>query len=207
MNVAAVQEERGPRKIKTQKHLENENIISKNWNTRNDHIFEIGAQIFLTSLRQCRMTEPLIVLPMNEQNKILNKTWHQIFVLMAAFWPSNLINIINCSGLSEENLLATLITNHRAMKLDSVEYNLILTLILCRPDLCNQEFKNELATLDINAKCALMKHVSMKSLTRYYGIITCILSVTENVSKCIKNVFFDPSIRDVPINHLISVIT
>lgn len=56
-------------------------------------IFEIGAQIFLTSLRQCRFSDPMIILPKTDQNEILNKTWHQSFVLMAAFWPTNLVTL------------------------------------------------------------------------------------------------------------------
>lgn len=137
-----------------------------------EYIFEIGAQIFLTSLRQCRFCDPMTILPKADQNEILNRTWHQSFVLMAAFWPTNLITLLsgyeidfslrvlqnvarkritytviccfsqsllpssilsNRPGSRIENIVATLIASHRAMRLDPVEYNLVLTLVLCRP--------------------------------------------------------------------------
>lgn len=41
--------------------------------------------------------------------------------------------MINRSNSRVENIVATLIAGHRAMRLDPVEYNLILILILCRP--------------------------------------------------------------------------
>ncbi|XP_050443008.1 COUP transcription factor 2 [Adelges cooleyi] len=207
MNVAAVQEERGPRKSKAPKRIENNIIIPRNWNTRSNQLFEIGAQIFLTSLKQCRLSEPLILLPQTDQNNILIKTWHQTFVLMAAFWPDNLVSYLSCSGLKEEIIIATLLANYRAMKLDPIEYNLLLILILCRPDLCSQEFKNELTIMDVNAKCALMNHVTTKSITRYYGLIANIISITDDLAEYIKAIFFESSIRIVPMHHLVSVVT
>jgi len=37
------------------------------------------------------------------------------------------------SNSNVERIVATLIASHRAIRLDSVEYNLVLTLVLCRP--------------------------------------------------------------------------
>lgn len=141
------------------------------------------------------------------------------------------------SNSSIEHIVATLIVSHRAMRLDSVEYNLVLTLILCRPgkwcylfnksiisllqfifvyvrfciflwDLCGApEFRSDLTIIGTNAKNALMKHVAFKSPTRYYEILACILSVTEDLAGYIKIIFFEPSVRNVPMNHLVSVIT
>lgn len=60
-----------------------------------EYVYEIGAQIFLTSLRQSRFNESMAFLPNAVQNEILNRTWHQSFVLMAAFWPMNLITLLS----------------------------------------------------------------------------------------------------------------
>jgi len=67
-----------------------------------EYVYEIGAQIFLTSLRQCRFNESMAILPNTVQNEILNRTWHQSFVLMAAFWPMNLITLL--SGWAPYNI-------------------------------------------------------------------------------------------------------
>lgn len=40
--------------------------------------------------------------------------------------------MLNSSNSRVENLVATLIAGHRAMRLDPIEYNLVLILILCR---------------------------------------------------------------------------
>ncbi|XP_025200699.1 nuclear receptor subfamily 2 group E member 1, partial [Melanaphis sacchari] len=208
MNVSAVQDERGPRKSKIPKIPEINTVVAKNWKTKYEYIYEIGAQIFLTSLRQCRLNKSIAILPKADQNEILNKTWYQSFMLMAAFWPTNLITLLSGSNSSVEHIVATLIASHQAMRLDSVEYNLVLTLILCRPDLCGSaEFRNDLTAIGTNAKEALMKHAAFKSPTRYYGILACILSVTEDLAGYIKIIFFEPSVRNVPMNHLVSVIT
>ncbi|XP_025425213.1 nuclear hormone receptor family member nhr-67 isoform X2 [Sipha flava] len=208
MNVTAVQDERGPRKSKTPKISECNNIVPKNWKTRSEYIFEIGAEIFLTSLRQCRFCDPMTILPKADQNEILNRTWHQSFVLLAAFWPTNLITLLSGPSSRVENIVATLIASHRAMRLDPVEYNLVLTLVLCRPDLCSSvDLRNDLTVIGTNAKDALMKHTSFKSPTRYFGILACILSITDDLAGYLKIVFFEPSVRNVPMNHLVSVIT
>lgn len=73
-------------------------------------------------------------------------------------------------------------------------------------DVCGPEFRDDLAVIGTNAKEALMKHAAFKSPTRYYGILACILSVTEDLAECIKMVFLEPSVRNVPMNHLVSVI-
>ncbi|KAL4131344.1 hypothetical protein QTP88_008675 [Uroleucon formosanum] len=199
----AVQDERGPRKSKLPKIAEINTVEPENWKTRSEYVYEIGAQIFLTSLRQCRFNESMAILPNAVQNEILNRTWHQSFVLMAAFWPTNLITLLSGSNSSIEHIVATLIASHRAMRLDSIEYKLVLTLVLCRP----AEFRNDLTAIGTNAKDALMKHAAFKSPTRYYGILACILSVTEDIAGYIKIIFFEPSVRNVPMNHLVSVIT
>lgn len=74
-------------------------------------------------------------------------------------------------------------------------------------DLCSFEFRNDLTLIGTNAKNALMKRAALKSPTRYYGILACILSVTEDMAGYIKMVFLEPSVRNVPMNHLVSVIT
>lgn len=73
-------------------------------------------------------------------------------------------------------------------------------------DICSPEYRDDLTAIGTNAKEALMKHAAFKSPTRYYGILACILSVTEDLAECIKTVFFEPSVRNVPMNHLVSVI-
>jgi hypothetical protein len=44
-------------------------------------------------------------------------------IILSSYRPSSRV----------ENIVATLIASHRAMRLDPVEYNLVLTLVLCRP--------------------------------------------------------------------------
>lgn len=74
------------------------------------------------------------------------------------------------------------------------------------PDLCSPEYRDGLAVIGANAKDALMKHAASKSPTRYYEILTCILSVNDDLATYIKIVFLEPSVRNVPMNHLVSVI-
>ncbi|VVC41271.1 Zinc finger, nuclear hormone receptor-type,Nuclear hormone receptor, ligand-binding domain,Zinc [Cinara cedri] len=228
MNVTAVQEERGPRKSKLSKPTELS--LPRNWKVRSEYIFEIGAQIFLTCLRQCRFSDPMVILPKFDQNEILLKTWHQSFVLMASFWPTNLVALFSGSNSRVENIVTALIASYQAVRLDPVEYNLVLALILCRPglvvniaetlyyyvytlvilfnqDLCSPEYRDDLTVIGANVKDALIRHATAKSPTRYYGILACILSVTEDLAGYIKIVFLEPSVRNVPMNHLVSVVT
>lgn len=64
-----------------------------------------------------------------------------------------------------------------------------------------------MTAIGAGAKDALAKHAAYKSPTRYYGILACVLSVTEDLAACIKTVFLEPSVRDVPMAHLVSVVT
>jgi len=161
-------------------------------------------------------------------------TWSRTRVLDDSSW--SLFSYRRRSNSRVENVVATLIASHRAMRLDPVEYNLVLTLVLCRPgksrsrfrpyggrvvrptaeqcvclclcsqDLCGPEYRDRLTAIGANARDALMKHAAFKSPTRYYGILTCILSVTDDLARYLKIVFFEPSVRNVPMDHLVSVI-
>lgn len=76
----------------------------------------------------------------------------------------------------------------------------------CCQDLCSPGYRNDLTAIGANAKNALIRHATAKSPTRYYGILACVLSVTEDLAGYIKMAFLEPSVRSVPMNHLVSVV-
>lgn len=100
-----------------------------------------------------------------------------------------------------------LFCDHSLMENCVVKISFLNSFFFVTVDLCSSEFRNTLTAIGVTAKDALMKHAAFKSPTRYYGILACILSVTEDLAAYIKMVFLEPSVRNVPMNHLVSVIT
>lgn len=56
-----------------------------------------------------------------------------VILMLLLFYFISLFVICFRSNSRLENIVASLIASYRAMRLDPVEYNLVLTLILCRP--------------------------------------------------------------------------
>ncbi|XP_067214766.1 nuclear receptor subfamily 2 group E member 1 [Linepithema humile] len=102
--------------------------------------YEISAQIFLAAVRNARRHRDFSILDTEEQNKILRRGWSALFVLRAATWPIDLMNIRGQSATSNDNASACLNAARIAitkLQLDDVELCILDTFVLCRPEIAD----------------------------------------------------------------------
>ncbi|KAG5325177.1 NR2E1 protein, partial [Pseudoatta argentina] len=102
--------------------------------------YEISAQIFLAAIRNARRHRDFSILNIEDQNKILRRGWSALFVLRAATWPVDLMNIQGQSATNNDSVLACIIATRAAiekLQLDDVELCVLDTFALCRPEIAN----------------------------------------------------------------------
>jgi len=99
--------------------------------------YEISAQIFLAVIRSARRHRDFSMLDAEEQNRILRRGWSALFVLRAATWPVDLMNVRERGNTTDnDGASACLITARNAiakLQLDDVESCILNTFVLCRP--------------------------------------------------------------------------
>ncbi|CAK9802640.1 Nuclear receptor subfamily 2 group E member 1 [Anthophora quadrimaculata] len=96
--------------------------------------YEIAAQIFLATVRAARQHREFSMLSMEEQNRILRRGWAAAFVLRAAIWPVDLTKLRKTNDAANDALSAARITIS-SLRPDRVEFSILETLLLCRPEI------------------------------------------------------------------------
>ncbi|CAD6995968.1 unnamed protein product [Ceratitis capitata] len=159
MNVAAVQEERGPRTqaavgrqaVPSTKNSALARFTYTSCNYRPHHVtpmlkpqndavnaactsgnavnFQILAQILVTCLRQAKCNEQFRTLTPPQQETILNAVWNECFVLRASHWSLDISAMIDACG---DPQLRRVIAEAKQLRADVLELNFLETLILCR---------------------------------------------------------------------------
>ncbi|XP_014476602.1 PREDICTED: nuclear receptor subfamily 2 group E member 1 [Dinoponera quadriceps] len=124
--------------------------------------YEISAQIFLAAVQSARRHRDFSVLDVEEQNKILRRGWSALFILRAATWPVDIMNIRGQNATTNDGASAYLIAARIAiakLQLDDVELCILDTFVLCRPEITNtaDSFRIMSRARD-NAMEALIRH-------------------------------------------------
>ncbi|XP_032672662.1 nuclear receptor subfamily 2 group E member 1-like isoform X2 [Odontomachus brunneus] len=102
--------------------------------------YEISAQIFLAAVQGARRHRDFSVLNVEEQNKILRRGWSALFILRAATWPVDIMNIRGQSAITNDSASGYLTAARIAiakLQLDDVELCILDTFVLCRPEIAN----------------------------------------------------------------------
>lgn len=132
MNVAAVQEERGPRSQHSQ-HSARRLVgvtpppqVSPGGQQLH---FQILAQILVTCLRQAKLNEQFRLLERPQQDVILQVVWSECFILRASHWSLDISAMIEGCG---DTQLKLLLFEAQQLRADVMELNFLETLILSR---------------------------------------------------------------------------
>lgn len=217
----AVQEERGPRKSKTTTSNKRNNIcklITTSTMTNFPFVHphhELAAQILLVTIRQARFNSGFGVLDRVAQNEILGRLWAPLFILRAAYWPTETEKIL-AEAYKGFKIL-------RELQIDAFEMELLENFLLCRADLISDLGQAALAQ-SIREKSieALMvfNNISYNNLSqiRFFQV-----RLSTNGKQCIKlllalpllfhpsastihTLLFKPIIGAIPIETVISTI-
>lgn len=135
MNVAAVQEERGPRSQHLQ-HQGRSRLVeltppppqASPGGGQQLH-FQILAQILVTCLRQAKLNEQFRLLDRAQQDVILQVVWSECFILRASHWSLDISAMIEGCG---DTQLKLLLFEAQQLRADVMELNFLETLILSR---------------------------------------------------------------------------
>jgi len=168
MNVLAVQDERGPRRLKLKSKIKNliymdpYSILNTNglrllkkddrqiYNDDNQQ--EILIQVLMTCLNQAQQNDCFYSISKTQRNFILKNVWCELFLLKISYWPIDITNAIERCGFKH---LMDLIEELRALNPDLMELSLLEKIILSRPEYAvdNKEHLN----LKFNLENALVR--------------------------------------------------
>ncbi|XP_055605206.1 retinoic acid receptor RXR-gamma-like [Uranotaenia lowii] len=133
MNATAVQEERGPRKIK--RLAARISFLKKPHTVKllceDSSAPQILTQVLVACIRQARVNESFALFSREQQNRILRHVWFECFLLRVANWSIDISAIVNrCS----DEILKNIVYNTKSLQVDLIEIALMETLILCRKE-------------------------------------------------------------------------
>ncbi|KAJ3655036.1 hypothetical protein Zmor_014180 [Zophobas morio] len=210
MNVSAVQEERGPRKpkITSKKILPDFSPLnsetfpysspSRLLQTETNPAHELAAQILLVTIKQARCNAGFGLLNRFSQNTILGNLWAPLFLLRAAHWPSENVNMF--PGV--ENTFITI----KKLKLDSTDLELVENILLCRTDLLDDV---EQIVLAENILMRALDGLAIRSALdrrRFTDVLLALPVLFIPSAIVLHSLLFKPVIGSVPIETVISTI-
>ncbi|XP_049822379.1 LOW QUALITY PROTEIN: nuclear receptor subfamily 2 group E member 1 [Aethina tumida] len=202
MNVAAVQEERGPRKqaVRLRRSPRRQKPSPTSPSTlqcRRQLSHEMAAQVLLISIKQARCNAGFGLLNRLSQNIILSHLWAPLFILRLSYWPVDTSNVLPTHRKSLQKL--------QDLKLDLTELELVENLVLCRADLLDDK---EQITLAENVREKALEELFLKTFDNK-RLLHILLSVPHLFNPTAHELYlalFKPVIGSVPIETVISTI-
>ncbi|XP_039970666.1 nuclear receptor subfamily 2 group F member 1-B [Bactrocera tryoni] len=222
MNVAAVQEERGPRtQAAAAKHgAPNSKSLTLTrcaymHHTYRPHYatlqqkphvaaltagnavnFQILAQILVTCLRQAKCNEQFRTLTPTQQEAILNVVWNECFVLRASHWSLDITSMIDACG---DPQLRRVIAEAKQLRADVMELNFLETLVLCRKELALSAENATLLESHANGALVSLARYTMQQ-TNWLRFGTLLLGLRQLTQRCYDSLLsslFRTVVRDI----------
>ncbi|CAH1369359.1 unnamed protein product, partial [Tenebrio molitor] len=209
MNVAAVQEERGPRKPKltSKKSMAFTTLSPEAFSfasspmsisSETNPTHELAAQILLVAIKQARCNSGFGLLNRSSQNCILSYLWAPLFLLRAAHWPTENSNLF--PGV--ENTFKYI----KHLKLSSIDLEIVENILLCRADLLDD---GDQITLAGNILTRALDGLAIRTALdrrRFANILLAMPVLFIPSAVVLHSLLFRPVIGSVPIETVISTI-
>lgn len=195
----AVQEERGPRKPKFfTRAMIAERFTSKlSIQSQPSETYETAAHIFLFTIREVRYNSSFGLLNRHSQNKILGQLWAYVLCFRMAY-SKNIENLLpNVKGI---------LAHFRALKLDSVEQEFLVNIILCRKDLLDDHKQAALAEVLQEKAIDGLFLKNLEDKKRFLKIILAIPVLHNCSTEYLYLRLFKPIIGDVSMESVIATI-
>ncbi|CAK9832088.1 Nuclear receptor subfamily 2 group E member 1 [Anthophora retusa] len=161
--------------------------------------YEIAAQIFLATVRAARHHREFSMLRMEEQNRILRRGWAAAFVLRAAIWPVDLTKFRKTNDAAND-ALSTARTTISSLRPDRVEFSILETLLLCRPEIAETTngFRLTSRATDTAVE-TLIRHLAdrTESSARLAKLMLLLPILTASCPRELATDLFAPIIGDV----------
>ncbi|XP_033220939.1 nuclear receptor subfamily 2 group E member 1, partial [Belonocnema kinseyi] len=174
--------------------------------------YEVAAQIFLTTIRRSRQHSNFSTLSIEEQNSILRQGWAAIFILHAATFPMHFIEILIKNSIAGKTLLTALTTARNLilkLQLDEIEFSVLETFSLCRPELSvSSRGLDSLSRARNSASEILMQHIQNRGDQghRLIQIMLVLPILTTCCTRELGTALFSPIIGDIALDHVIASI-
>ncbi|KOX67849.1 Nuclear receptor subfamily 2 group E member 1, partial [Melipona quadrifasciata] len=227
MNTAAVQEERGPRarnnvasvarRAKRIPGWGGERLINEDWQLLSGEEtmrYEVAARIFFAAVRAARHHREFSTLDHHQQNEILRRGWAAAFVLRAAIWPIDLTDfrkpgiVDDRTDDGQRRALAAARAAISSLRPDRVEFSVLETLVLCRPEIAETSSAVRLTSRAADAAVeTLARHVADRtesSSVRMAKLMLVLPVLTASCPRQLANHLFAPVIRDVDLERVIA---
>ncbi|XP_036144316.1 nuclear receptor subfamily 2 group F member 6 [Monomorium pharaonis] len=172
--------------------------------------YEVSAQIFLAAIRGARRHRDFSLLNVEEQNKILRRGWSALFVLRAATWPVDLMNLRGQVATSNNSASACIIATRNAiakLQLDDVELCILDTFALCRPEITDTANSfHVMSQARNNAVETLIQHLQQRDdrESKLAKILFVLPVLTGCCSRELAEELFAPIIGDADLERVIA---
>ncbi|EDW15023.1 photoreceptor-specific nuclear receptor [Drosophila mojavensis] len=198
MNIAAVQEERGPRSQQaqsSQRLLAQTPPAPPSPPAPTVH-FQILAQILVTCLRQAKLNEQFRLVARAQQDAILQVVWSECFILRASHWSLDISAMIESCG---DMQLKFMLSEAQQLRADLMELNFLETLILCRKELAlNADYALILETYSNGALCSLARYTLHRSHWLRFGqLLLGLRQLSLQRYDCALSCMFRNVVRDI----------
>ncbi|ALC47016.1 Hr83 [Drosophila busckii] len=202
MNVAAVQEERGPRcqqAESSQIHSRRLLMVASPLPSPAGQTlhFQILAQILVTCLRQAKLNEQFRLVERTQQDAILQVVWSECFILRASHWTLDISAMIEGCGDAQLKLQ---LAEAQQLRADILELNFLETLILCRRELAlSAEYAVVLDSHANTALCSLARYtLSQRSHWLRFGqLLLGLRQLCQQRQDCALSSMFRNVVRDI----------
>ncbi|XP_067127930.1 nuclear receptor subfamily 2 group E member 1-like [Centruroides vittatus] len=179
----------------------------------NHFIFNVSVNILINCIKMARSNNIFRVLPIEDQNSILNEVWAELFLLQAAYWPIDIIALakhweaeskmgvvktgqVNLSVNVTDNVLMKKIQNAidqcKELELDQIEKSLLESIILCRKDcIVNCQYVDGMLDHAQTVMWQYMIHSRHRS-ANYFGKSLLVLPTLRSVSQIsVEDILFN----------------
>ncbi|KAF3424716.1 hypothetical protein E2986_06619, partial [Frieseomelitta varia] len=177
--------------------------------------YEVAARIFFAAVRAARHHREFSTLDHRQQNEILRRGWAAAFVLRAAIWPVDLTDfrkpgiVDDRADDGQRRALAAARAAISSLRPDRVEFSVLETLVLCRPEIAETSSAVRLTSRAADTAVeTLARHVADRtessSSVRMAKLMLVLPVLTASCPRQLANHLFAPVIRDVDIERVIA---
>ncbi|KAF5285584.1 hypothetical protein FQR65_LT13117 [Abscondita terminalis] len=199
MNTAAVQEERGPRKLKTQtisKPAKLKPTLTYQDTISSQH--ELAAHVLLISIKNARRNSGFGLLNKNSQDSVLMYLWAPLFILKSSYYTTN--TIASLPNLQKTSKML------KDLKMTHTEMENFENVLLCRHDLINDDAQSDLARNLQERALDALKENEMLDEKRLKRILLAIPMLYLPSAGALSELLFRPIIGSISIEAVVLTI-
>ncbi|UYV78834.1 hypothetical protein LAZ67_16002945 [Cordylochernes scorpioides] len=178
-----------------------------------DGLHEGAARLLFACVRWARSERALLLLPAEDQIRLLEESWSELFVLSAAQWGLDLYPVgagLNSGSPDRRTLLLCqlrAVTGQLALlRVDCVEFSCLKLLLLFKPETPGLQDAGQVESIQDQTQLMLHEYVLTRqppSKVRFGRLLLLLSGLRAVGADAIEEVFFRRTIGNIPVRRLL----